>query len=184
MVLCSKARVIGIDTRQRHGSRRSRWRSKAAILIGMSFLLLGQVVAQVEPADDFRSLLERGFAMHQHADYAGALPLLERAWKLEPHDYFANLLVGIDLLRTDEPAESIAYLEEAARQRPKEDFPYEYLGEAQTHLRTIRKQPPPMSARSLSSPPRRKQSRALLATRSSVLANSRHNCVPSQGLAA
>jgi tetratricopeptide (TPR) repeat protein len=127
--------VIGIDTKQGHGSRRSRWRAKAAILSGMSFLLLAQVVAQVEPADDFRSLLERGFAMHQRADYAGALPLLERAWKLEPHDYFANLLVGIDLLRTDEPAESIAYLEEAARQRPKEDFPYEYLGEAQTHLR-------------------------------------------------
>jgi tetratricopeptide (TPR) repeat protein len=127
--------VIGIDTKQGHGSRRSRWRAKAAILSGMSFLLLAQVVAQVEPADEFRSLLERGFAMHQRADYAGALPLLERAWKLKPHDYFANLLVGIDLLRTDEPAESIAYLEEAARQRPKEDFPYEYLGEAQTHLR-------------------------------------------------
>ena len=64
-----------------------------------------------------------------------ALPLLERAWKLEPHDYFANLLVGIDLLRTDRAADSIAYLQEAARQRPKEDFPYEYLGEAQAHLR-------------------------------------------------
>jgi tetratricopeptide (TPR) repeat protein len=86
-------------------------------------------------ADDFRSLLERGFAMHQREDYAGALPLLARAWKLEPHDYFANLLVGIDLLRTNRPADSIAYLQEAAHQRPEEDFPYEYLGEAQAHLR-------------------------------------------------
>jgi tetratricopeptide (TPR) repeat protein len=87
------------------------------------------------PSEDFHSLLQHGFALHQQGDYVDALPLLERAWKLEPHDYFANLLVGIDLLRTDRAADSISYLQEAARQRPNEDFPYEYLGEAQAHLR-------------------------------------------------
>lgn len=85
--------------------------------------------------DTFRSLLERGFALHQQADYADALPLLQRAWKLEPHDYFANLLVGIDLLRTGHPSDAIGYLQEAAHQRPNEDFPDEYLGEALARLR-------------------------------------------------
>jgi tetratricopeptide (TPR) repeat protein len=102
----------------------------------MVVVLRLSVEAQEAPsADVFHSLLQRGFALHQQQNYAGALPLLERAWKLEPHDYFANLLVGIDLLRTDRAAGAIPYLEEAARRRPKEDFPYEYLGEAQAHLR-------------------------------------------------
>jgi tetratricopeptide (TPR) repeat protein len=102
----------------------------------MTLGVLVSTGAQDTPsADDFQSLLQRGFAMHQRENYMGALPLLERAWKLEPHDYFANLLVGVDLLRTDRVADSIPYLQEAARQRPKEDFPYEYLGEAQAHLR-------------------------------------------------
>lgn len=99
-------------------------------------MILGCAEAQgTASSDDFHSQLQRGFALHQQGNYAGALPLLERAWKLEPHDYFANLLVGIDLLRTDRASDSISYLQEAARQRPKEDFPYEYLGEAQAHLR-------------------------------------------------
>jgi tetratricopeptide (TPR) repeat protein len=85
--------------------------------------------------DDFHSLLQCGFALHEQGNYAEALPLLEHARKLEPHDYFANLLVGIDLLRTDRAADSVLYLQEAARLRPKEDFPYAYLGEAQAHLR-------------------------------------------------
>ena len=106
-----------------------------ALIGGMVLAALASVEGQDNSSgDDFRSLLQRGFAMHQQENYAGALPLLERAWKLEPHDYFANLLVGIDLLRTDRAADAISYLKEAARQRPKEDFPYEYLGEAQAHL--------------------------------------------------
>src|ERR1700751_4884460 len=95
------------------------WFIASALLSGAALGFLAPAGAQGKrSADDFRYLLERGFAMHQREDYAGALPLLARAWKLEPHDYFANLLVGIDLLRTDRPADSIAYLQEAARQRP------------------------------------------------------------------
>jgi tetratricopeptide (TPR) repeat protein len=109
---------------------------KCALLSGMALAFLASVRAQDNSsADDYYSLLRRGFSLHQQGNYAGALPLLEKAWKVEPHDYFANLLVGIDLLRTDRAADSISYLQEAAHQRPKEDFPYEYLGEAQAHLR-------------------------------------------------
>jgi tetratricopeptide (TPR) repeat protein len=131
--------VFGIAIHQRGAVRQSMPAGrfcKCALLCGLALAPLASVKAQSTPsADDFHSLLQRGFALHQQGNYVGALPLLERAWKLEPHDYFANLLVGIDLLRTDRAADSVAYLQEAARQRPKEDFPYEYLGEAQAHLR-------------------------------------------------
>lgn len=97
--------------------------------------LLLPVAAQVPPeASDFDVLLHRGFEFHQREQYSAALPLLQRAWKLQPHNYFVNLLLGIDLLRTGRAAECIAFLKEAARQRPKEEFPYEYLGEAQAGL--------------------------------------------------
>jgi predicted Zn-dependent protease len=79
-------------------------------------------------------LLHRAFDFHQRADYANALPLLRQAWKLDPHDYFVNLLLGIDLLRTRKPEEAIDFLKEATLQRPKEEFPYAYNGEAQAML--------------------------------------------------
>ena len=82
--------------------------------------------------DAFTALLHRGFALHQQADYTHALPLLRQAWKLDPHNYFVNLLIGMDLLRTSEPRQAVSFLTVASRIRPKEDFPYEYLGESQT----------------------------------------------------
>jgi predicted Zn-dependent protease len=94
-------------------------------------LVSGSALAQ-EPgaSDNFEELLHRGFDLHQREQYSEALPLLGKAWTLQPHDYFVNLLLGIDLLRTGKTADSLRYLKEAARVRPKEEFPYEYLGEA------------------------------------------------------
>lgn len=85
-------------------------------------------------ANKFDDLLHRGFALHQQAQYTQALSLLEQAWKIDPHDYFVNLLLGIDFLRTGNAAKAIGYLTAASRARPAEDFPYEYLGEAQGQL--------------------------------------------------
>ncbi len=97
--------------------------------------LLLPVAAQTSPPDnDFQTLLHRGFEFHQREQYSEALSLLQRAWKLQPHDYFVNLLLGIDLLRTGRAPECIAFLKDAGRQRPKEEFPHEYLGEAQASL--------------------------------------------------
>ena len=86
-------------------------------------------------ANGFDSLLHQGFDLHQRNQYAQALPLLRRAWNIQPHDYFANLLIGIDLLRTGKRAEALSFLREAARVRPQEEFPCEYLGEAEAGLR-------------------------------------------------
>lgn len=59
---------------------------------------------------------------------------MQRALKLQPHDYYANLLVGIDLLRTERAKEAVPYLREASRAKPADDIPLDYLTEAQARL--------------------------------------------------
>jgi len=79
---------------------------------------------------DLRSLVQQAFDLHQKGQFAQALPLLRRAYTLSPNDYFVNLLLGIDSLRTGDTRAAVPYLQRAARQRPKEDYPLSYLGEA------------------------------------------------------
>jgi len=90
--------------------------------------------AQSTGEDSFQALLQQGFQLHQQGRFAEAVPLLERARRLELEDYFANLLLGIDLLRTGKRAEAVPYLRLAARVRPGEEFPEDYLGEAEAGL--------------------------------------------------
>ena len=85
---------------------------------------------EAQPSSRFEDLLREGFALHQQAHYADALPLLERALKLKPNDYYANLLVGIDLLRTGRPNEGLTCLRAASRLKPAEDIPLDYIVEA------------------------------------------------------
>lgn len=90
--------------------------------------------AQPTGGESFQALLQQGFQLHQQARFAEAIPLLERARRLEPGDYFVNLLLGIDLLRTGKAAEAVPDLQLAARIRPGEEFPEDYLGEAEAGL--------------------------------------------------
>lgn len=91
-------------------------------------------VAQSLEKDEFQNLLKQGFALHQQARFTEAIPVLERARRLRPGDYFANLLLGIDLLRSGKTAEALPRLEMAARVKPGEEFPQDYLGEAEASL--------------------------------------------------
>ena len=117
---------------EREGSSLLRSAILALAIVATS---LPAAFGQSAPANDsFDSLLHRGFELHQKNEYSAALPFFQTAWKLRPHDYFVNLLSGIDLLRTGKAQESIRYLREAARQKPKEEFAYEYLGEAYATL--------------------------------------------------
>lgn len=122
----------------RYGDRMTRQNSKcrrriyAAVVL--PFCLHVAAFAQGGTGDEFERLLKQGFALHQQARFVEAIPLLERARRLEPDDYFANLLLGIDLLRTGKTAEAVPRLELAARVRPGEEIPEEYLGEAQASL--------------------------------------------------
>ena len=104
------------------------------MVIWLAMLLLWPALSFGTDEARFADLLHRGFDFHQRADYAQALPLLHQAWKLEPHDYFVNLLLGIDLLRTGEAQKAVPFLAAASHVRPTEDFPYEYLGEVQSQL--------------------------------------------------
>jgi tetratricopeptide (TPR) repeat protein len=81
-------------------------------------------------AQDLQSLVQRAFELHQKGKFPEALPLLRRAYALEPDDYFVNLLLGIDSLRTGQPKTAVLFLKKASRLRPKEEFPLDYLGEA------------------------------------------------------
>src|ERR1700738_4237124 len=91
-------------------------------------------VAQSADGDEFQALLKQGFSLHQQARFADAIPVLEHARRLQPSDYFANLLLGIALLRSGKSVEALPRLETAARVKPEEEFPQDYLGETEASL--------------------------------------------------
>lgn len=80
--------------------------------------------------NQFKTLVQKAFELHQQGQFAAALPLLHRAYGLQPEDYFVNLLLGIDSLRTGDAKGSVSFLRKASRLRPKEEYPQAYLGEA------------------------------------------------------
>ncbi len=83
-----------------------------------------------QPKEDLKTLVQQAFDLHQKGQFAQALPVLRRAYALDANDYFVNLLLGIDSLRTGEAAAAIPFLKQACRLRPKEEYPLDYLGEA------------------------------------------------------
>ncbi|MFC5863671.1 tetratricopeptide repeat protein [Acidicapsa dinghuensis] len=107
-----------------------RIKSLAAVLVLAAGVGLA-LWAQGTQADSFETLLHRGFDFHQQARFGEAIQVLNQARELEPNDYFANLLLGIDLLRIGKPLDAIPRLQSAARTKPEEEFPEDYLGEAE-----------------------------------------------------
>ncbi|MDE3187183.1 MAG: tetratricopeptide repeat protein [Acidobacteriota bacterium] len=89
---------------------------------------------QSSSASSFEALLKQGFQLHQQARFVEAISTLERADRLQEGDYFVNLLLGIDMLRTGAVESALPRLKFAARTRPGEAIPEEYLGEAQARL--------------------------------------------------
>ena len=91
----------------------------------ISFLL---PVATAEAT--FDSLLRQGFELHQQRRYTQAIGPLERAHRLQPNDYFANLLLGIDYLRTGQAVKALSFLETASRAKPTDATALGYSAEA------------------------------------------------------
>ncbi len=79
---------------------------------------------------DTKALLQSAFDLHQKGRFSEALPLLQRAYAKDPDDYFVNLLLGIDSLRTGQTKGAVPFLKKASQLRPKEEIPLDYLGEA------------------------------------------------------
>ena len=86
--------------------------------------------AQQTKSGDLESLLTEGTALSKQADYAHAIPVLERATSLAPRNYQANLLLGVDWLRSGHPANALAPLRIAAEAHVDETAEG-YLGEAE-----------------------------------------------------
>jgi tetratricopeptide (TPR) repeat protein len=85
-------------------------------------------------AESFESLLRRGFAFHRDQQYAHSIPLLEQARTLRPHDYQVNLLLGIDYLRSGQPAKSLIFLGSARQANTQDSIVLGYLAEAYSFL--------------------------------------------------
>ena len=101
----------------------------------LCLIALGRIAGgQSAPSNDFELLLQQGFQLHQQARFVEAIAVLERADRLRTGDYFVNLLLGIDLLRTGSAVSAVPRLKFAARIRPAESIPEEYLGEAEARL--------------------------------------------------
>src|SRR5260370_30532384 len=108
------------------------WHAVAVAILSANGI--AQVHSIPSPTTDFKSLLHQGFELHEKSDYARAILLLRRAYRIQPRDYFVNLLLGIDLLRTGQAGDAIRFLRMDARINPREEFPHEYLGEAEASL--------------------------------------------------
>ncbi len=109
------------------------WRFRPDNSNGLRILALVAVLgcwSSASTEQDLKSLVERAFNFHQKGQFAESLPLLRRAYAVDPNDYFVNLLLGIDSLRMGQPRTAVSYLKKASRLRPKEEFPLDYLGEA------------------------------------------------------
>jgi tetratricopeptide (TPR) repeat protein len=92
------------------------------LVLGCRFSFAGE--------QDVKSLVQQAFDLHQKGEFAEALPLLHHAHRLAPEDYFVNLLLGIDSLRTGQTKLAVPFLKKASRLRPQEEYPLAYLGEA------------------------------------------------------
>jgi tetratricopeptide (TPR) repeat protein len=113
------------------GSRVKLLRARTgASLRGVAWIAIVAAGLHASAQDQFKTLVQKAFELHQQGQFAAALPLLHRAYGLQPEDYFVNLLLGIDSLRTGDAKDSVSFLRKASRLRPKEEYPLAYLGEA------------------------------------------------------
>ena len=110
------------------GAKLRRWSVTIAWIRSLALVLC--IVESAEAGQTLKVLVQQAFDFHQKAQYALALPILRRAYQLDSRDYFVNLLLGIDLLRTGKPKECLPFLKMAASLRPNEEYPLAYIGEA------------------------------------------------------
>src|ERR1035438_2279284 len=137
---CDRARLCQLQTEaiKLYGglvtSQRCQAAGRLCVLMMLAACFGNAAWAQSNAGDEFPALLRQGFQFHQQARFAEAIPVLERAQRLDPGEYFVTLLLVIDLLRIGKPAEAVPRLQLAARARPDEEFPEDYLGEAEAGL--------------------------------------------------
>ena len=114
--------------------RMPKWLGGALLLlVGVAVLAPARACGQT-PASSFDELLHEGFSWHRQGQYERAIPLLRQARQLRPRDYFANLLLGIDELRTGHPKQAEPLLRAAQAAHPGDPMASGYLGETYAAL--------------------------------------------------
>jgi Flp pilus assembly protein TadD len=107
---------------------RSAWR-----WVCISLLLCCSTALATEPAQ-LDKLLKEGRAFHDRRDYAHAIPILQRAVEVSPRNYLANMLLGVDLLRSGKAADAIVHLQIAVSTDPGDQGAAEALAKAATEV--------------------------------------------------
>lgn len=97
-----------------------------------AFLLLFCAVASAADSAQFDRLVKEGLAFHERADYVHSIPILQRAVHLEPRNYMANMLLGVDLLRSGQLDDAMVHLEIAVTANPRDGSAAEALAMAAT----------------------------------------------------
>jgi len=99
------------------------------LLLAVALPFFAQPVPAAQPGE-LQSRLDAANAFHKQADYARSIPLLKQIIKEEPRNYLANLLLGVDLLRSGSPRDALAPLHAASAAQPHDGAPQAYLAEA------------------------------------------------------
>ena len=100
----------GVGFMQWFGPETRRWLGILAVVA-----LLGDCSSSATE-QKAQNLVQQAFDLHQKGQFSEALPLLYRAYELAPQDYFVNLLLGIDSLRTGQVKTAVPFLNYAAIQ--------------------------------------------------------------------
>ncbi len=82
----------------------------------------------------FDALLRQGFELHQKRLYFQAIEPLERAHRLRPDEYYVNLLLGIDHLRSGSAEKALPFLDAASKANPTDATALGYATEAHSVL--------------------------------------------------
>jgi tetratricopeptide (TPR) repeat protein len=107
-------------------------RNLSIVLCGCFLLMLPGATACASSPPQLDELLKEGLAFHDQADYAHSIPILRKAVLLAPKDPMANMLLGVDLLRSGKVAEAIVHLKIAVAANPKDGSAAEALAKAES----------------------------------------------------
>lgn len=97
-----------------------------------ALLVLFCAAASAADSAQFDRLVKEGLAFHERADYVHSIPILQRAVHLEPRNYMANMLLGVDLLRCGQLEDAMVHLEIAVVANPRDGSAAETLALAAT----------------------------------------------------
>jgi tetratricopeptide (TPR) repeat protein len=95
-------------------------------------------MAHAAAEEDLSAQLKKAEALHQQADFAHSIPLLQRIVRQAPRNYTANLLLGKDLLHSGNFRSAIAPLQRACDERPLDASAEIYLADAAAALEEFR----------------------------------------------